>query len=143
MKRISQLVSILVLICLLSGCGGSVEENTIRTDPPEAPAPAVEAVAIPPLTWYPTPEQKSELLDFAVSAFSGQSFFNRAEINGDQLNVFVSGDPVDSLQSSAPLLKSIFEKFFEMRDDDNYILYVTFLNEETGKSAFANSLDFQ
>ena len=45
MKRISQLVSILVLICLLSGCGGSIEENTIRTDPPDPVAPAIESAS--------------------------------------------------------------------------------------------------
>lgn len=147
MKRISRLVSILVLICLLSGCGSRAPAPAPTEAPaPEAPsveAVPAEAVALPPLTWYPTPEQEAELLDFAVSAFSGQSFFSRAEINGDQLHIFVSGDPDDALQSSVPLLKSIFEKFFEMRDDENLILYVTFSNEETGKSAFVNSFDLK
>ena len=147
MKRISQLVSIFVLICKLSGCGSATPVPAPTEAPaPEAPvaeaAPA-EAVALPPIMWQPTHAQEVELLDFAVSLFDGQPYFDRAEINGDQLSIYVLSDPDEAKEAALPILSSICEKFYQMRDSEEMILYFNFIYDgaDAYKTAFANSFD--
>lgn len=142
MKRIAQLVSIFVLICILSGCGSAAPAPA----PTEAPAPEAAAMEIPPAAempvetddplryvrydWKPTREQAEELYNYALPYIQDQPYFVRAEMSvPHNILVYVNCNPADLDDSVLPFLRAARDKFFELRGDIHEIIYIGFTEE--------------